>query len=597
MLSKKIIAAIVVLGLLTINTGFGRGLEDDWNDFLHYTKIGRLDLAKGYAQAVLNGNPEPIELLKLSESNPQGYAVLLKVVDSSADPELAQLGKKLLDIIEQGKFVRRADPKLIVEEIKRLSGTARGRVAAAKHLQNAGEYAVPYMLEAMADSTRKEELTNIIWALPQVGRDAIRPLAAALQTKNASVKIEIINALGEIGYPQSLAYLKYIVEKDDSPELTDLAKKSVSRIDPAALDVPAAQLFYRLAENYYYHADSLAPSGDANSANIWFWDAAEQRLIANKVDKCYFNELMTMRNCEWALKADPECGMAIGLWLAASFKAESCGVAMPAYFTASHPDAIVYATTAGAEYLHQALARAVKDKDAYVALGVIEALATTAGEKSLFYSVGAAQPLIQALSFDNKAVKYSAAIAIASAGPLQSFPESKLVVVNLAQALGEAADANSADAGLKNKWVSENYAIRAAKAMLKSAQKRTTAIDLSAAQDALITAAKGKNAELQALAGQVLAYLPGPDAQRAIAAMAMNENNDMKTRLAAFDSLALSGKLNANLLDDKEIAAIYSLVSGKDTDPQLRSAAAAAFGSLNLPSKKVKDLILDQSKS
>jgi len=180
---------------------------------------------------------------------------------------------------------------------------------------------------------------------------------------------------------------------------------------------------------------------------------------------------------------------------------------------------------------------------------------------------------------------------------LQGFPESKLVVTNLAQALGEAAEPNSADAGLKNKWVSENYAIRAAKAMLKSAQKRTTAIDLSAAQDALITAAKGKNAELQALAGQVLAYLAGPDAQRAIATMAMNENNDMKTRLAAFDSLALSGKLNANLLDDKEIAAIYSLVSGKDTDPQLRSAAAAAFGSLNLPSKKVKDLILDQSKS
>jgi len=597
MLGKRILAAVVVLGLLTINTGFGRGLEDDWNDFLHYTKIGRLDLAKGYAQAVLNGNPEPIELLKLSESNPQGYAVLLKVVDSSADPELAQLGKKLLDIIEQGKFVRRADPKLIVEEIKRLSGTARGRVAAAKHLQNAGEYAVPYMLEAMADSTRKEELTNIIWALPQVGRDAIRPLAAALQTKNAAVKIEIINALGEIGYPQSLAYLKYIAEKDDSPELTDLAKKSVSRIDPAALDVPAAQLFYRLAENYYYHADSLAPSGDANSANIWFWDAAEQRLIANKVDKCCFNELMTMRNCEWALKADPECGMAIGLWLAASFKAESCGVAMPAYFTASHPDAIVYATTAGAEYLHQALARAVKDKDAYVALGVIEALATTAGEKSLFYSVGTAQPLIQALSFDNKAVKYSAAIAIASAGPLQGFPESKLVVANLAQTLGEAADANSTDTGLKNRWVSENYAVRAAKAMLKSAQKRTTAIDLSAAQDALITAAKGKNAELQVLAGQVLAYLPGSDAQRAIAAMAMNENNDIKIRLAAFDSLALSGKLNANLLDDKEIAAIYSLVGGKDTDPQLRSAAAAAFGSLNLPSKKVKDLILDQAKS
>ena len=42
---------------------------------------------------------------------------------------------------------------------------------------------------------------------------------------------------------------------------------------------------------------------------------------------------------------------------------------------------------------------------------------------------------------------------------------------------------------------------------------------------------------------------------------------------------------------------IYSLVSTEEADPNLRSAAARAYGSLNLPSQKVKDLILDQSKS
>jgi hypothetical protein len=55
--------------------------------------------------------------------------------------------------------------------------------------------------------------------------------------------------------------------------------------------------------------------------------------------------------------------------------------------------------------------------------------------------------------------------------------------------------------------------------------------------------------------------------------------------------------LNANLLLAEQIDALYSLVSSTETDPALRSAAAGAYGALNLPSEKVKTLILDQAKS
>ncbi|GAI52816.1 unnamed protein product, partial [marine sediment metagenome] len=144
------------------------------------------------------------------------------------------------------------------------------------------------------------------------------------------------------------------------------AGQSIQQIDPAVLKIPSAQLFYGLAENYYYHAQSLAPAEDADFSNIWFWDSAGQRLVREKVNKSYFNELMVMRVCEWALKADAGFGQAIGLWLAAYFKAESADFDMPNYFGPGHADATVYATTAGAEYLHQALARAIKDENAYV---------------------------------------------------------------------------------------------------------------------------------------------------------------------------------------------------------------------------------------
>ncbi|MHC4329206.1 MAG: HEAT repeat domain-containing protein [Planctomycetota bacterium] len=360
MFKRKTAFAIMAVALCSVNACFAQTVKDNFDEFLHYTVIGRLDLAKGYAQALLASNPNPEELLDLSKENPQGYQILLRAKESATDAELADLSSQILALIEKGRFIRRSAPGIIAEEVRRLSSTERGWFAAVKRLRNAGEYAIPFMLDAMADSSREDELPYIVRALPEIGRGAIRPLAAALQTENVTVKAEIITALGKIAYPQAQAYLKYIVENDSSSQLRAAAQEALRQIDPDTLQVPAAQLFYDLAEKYYYHAQSLTPTEDVNFANVWFWNPAAGKLAREQVDQSYFNELMAMRCCEWALKADAGFGSAIGLWIAAFFKSESVGVAaMPAYFGDRHADALVYATTAGVEYLHQALARAV----------------------------------------------------------------------------------------------------------------------------------------------------------------------------------------------------------------------------------------------
>jgi hypothetical protein len=597
MFKGKITIAVLIIGFLAVGTSFAQTLEDNWNDFLHYTKIGRFDLAKGYAQAILDSDPDPVKLLELSRENPQGYQILTRINEFAPDPELVELSRKIITLIDRGRFELRSSPAIIAEEVRMLSTTDRGWFTAVKRLRDAGEYAIPFMLDALMDDTRRQEFPQIIRALPQIGRDAIRPLVAALQTDDVALKAEIIKALGKIGYPQAQAYLKYVIENDNSPELRDLARESIMEINPDVLKVPAAQLFYQLGDNYYYHLQSLAPAEDSNFANIWFWDSERQQLEPNEVDKRYFNELMSMRSCEWALKADASFGPAIGLWIAAFFKAESVGIAMPAYFGEGHADALVYATTAGVEYLHQALARAVKDRNAYVALGVIEALATTAGEESLLYRIGTVQPLTQALGFDNRKVRYSAAIAIAAAGPKEKFAESPLVVANLAEALVQNQQMGMEGSEDWNQEIADSYALRSAEVMLKLAESRNAVIDLSAAQSVLENAVNDRRTEIQVLAGKILSYLDSPGAQRAIAAMALNAGNDLDVRIIAFESLANSAKLNANMLDNAMIDSIYALISSDHTDPDLRSAAAAAYGSLNLPSQKVKNLILDQAKS
>ncbi len=617
MLSGRTVALVLVIGCCIIGAGFAQNqpqapgavsrpgapdqtLAGNWNDFLHYTKIGRFDLAKGYAKAVLDANPDPTELFKLVEENQTGYALAMKAAETAHDEELAQLTQQLLGVVDQGRFQRRTEPKLIVEEIQRLSTTPRGKMIATRRLQDAGEYAVPFMLDAMAEAIRnpayQTKLSDLIEVLPQIGRPAIRPLTAALQMNNDQLKAEIIRALGRIRYPQALPYLKHVVENAQSMELKSLAVESLRQIDPRAVGTPAAAMFYQLGERYYYHDESLAPATDVDFGNIWFWDAQAGRLARIAVDQKFFHELMAMRCCEWSLRSDDQFGLAIGLWLAAFFKAESTGVPIPEYFGENHADALVYATTAGPEYLHQALARAVNDRNAAVALGAVEALATTAGEKSLMYTLGPSQPLLQALTFPDLAVRYSAAIAIGSAGPRQEFVESRVAVQNLAEALARGGQQGGSD-GQWTPELAESYALRSARAMHGLAVSRNPVIDLSLAQPALVAATKDKQQEIQVLAAQILAYLNSPNAQRAIAEMAMEAALDMPLRISAFDSLVDSAKLNGNMLPDAAIGAIYSLIQSTETDPALRAAAAAAYGALNLPSQKVKDLILDQSKS
>ncbi|MFC1761724.1 HEAT repeat domain-containing protein [Planctomycetota bacterium] len=583
--AKTFTVILCLVGVAAISCGAGE-LKDDWNDFLHYTKIGRFDMAKAYAQAILEANPEPQALIDLAAANEQGYEILLRIQKNQNDSELASLTDRVLAIVEQGRNLKLSDPQLIVQEVQRLSSpTPRGRMIALKRLKDNGEYAVPFMLDALGDPARRDEFVNIVEALPQLGQPAIRPLVAALQNRDSAVKIEIVKALGGVGYPQSLPYLKFVIENNPSSEIQMQAAASMQQIDPLAQSTAAAELFHTLGENYYYHNASLSPVSKSGHTNMWFWDETKRRLVWNPVDSQIFNEMMAMRCCEWSLRANPGMGQSIGLWLASYFKAEATGTAMPEFFGPDHANAFVYGTTAGPMYLHQALARGLSDKDAGVALAATEALIATAGPKTLFASVGAVQPLLQALVYSDEAVRTSAAIAVAQAGPQGPFDQSGLVIRNLATAVSNGLAAGDA------------YVQRSLVALRAISQQRNMAFDLLGAQEALVAASRSESAEYKTLACQALAGVNSGTAQQAIAEVGISDRSDLTVRIAAFNSLAESAKVNGSMLSGQTLANMYELIGSGTTDANLRTAAAMAFGALNLPSENVKGLILHQAKS
>ena len=96
--SKTLVSTLILVSVL-IGTTFAGELEDNWDDFLHYTKIGRLDLAKDYANIIIESEPDAVALLGFVESNSQSYTILQKATQTPHDAELAKLSGQLLDII------------------------------------------------------------------------------------------------------------------------------------------------------------------------------------------------------------------------------------------------------------------------------------------------------------------------------------------------------------------------------------------------------------------------------------------------------------------------------------------------------------------
>ena len=76
MLNRQIIITLGLLASILICPAFADELEDNFNNYLHYAKIGRLDLAKSYAQAVIQSEPDSKVMLELVEENPRALYLI-----------------------------------------------------------------------------------------------------------------------------------------------------------------------------------------------------------------------------------------------------------------------------------------------------------------------------------------------------------------------------------------------------------------------------------------------------------------------------------------------------------------------------------------
>src|SRR5690606_12794146 len=99
-----------------------------------------------------------------------------------------------------------------------------------------------------------------------------------------------------------------------------------------------------------------------------------------------------------------------------------------------------YAMIAGPLRLQDVLSKALADRDPALAVDAIDALARTAGTNALINRGAGVQPLLRALQFPDRRVRYHAALALGQALPENDYEGSQRVVPVLAEAIRQTAN-------------------------------------------------------------------------------------------------------------------------------------------------------------
>jgi len=431
-------------------------LRADVDDYWHYGKLARYDLAVVYGKRILARSQPPLEVLKAFEATASAgerrdslddWMIRFQTVDSAPMKEVsAQLQK----VIESGRHELRSNPKFIEENIRALNVSERAYSRHLSNLRDSGELAVPIMIEYLRNPKEADLHRVIARALIDMGRVALNPLLTATDTKDNATELTLITILGNIGYSAPVPYLARISQDPARPGETRQAAANALRkigasINGAAVNgATTSDLFFRLGEKFYYNTSDIPVDLKGPNSYIWYW-SDQQGLNYKSVPATTFGDLMAMRCTRIALELGPGSGDSLALWLAANNKLEVDlpeGTALPV-FAKDRPSANYFNVYAGAQYLNVVLNRSLSDHNGAVALKVIKSLGEIIGPSSQGSGGGAnVEPLVQAMQYPDRLVRYEAAFALASGQPTKPFPGHERVAPLLAEAVAQTGTGN-----------------------------------------------------------------------------------------------------------------------------------------------------------
>lgn len=415
-------------------------LLDDFNFFVNTANV---ELAEANARALLDRGLTPEEFLGVVEDSAQlesrfenAYLRALRY------QELEDLAAELYNLYEEGRRARSRDLDEIDRNIEMLTQNARAKQLARGRLMQAGEYAVPSLLAPLMQDGDRLLQSETQRLLIDMGRDSVKPLVAALPGVAPNVQEKISLILGSIGYDMAVPYLADLASSTPHDTVRSAAERAIRRIQGAnANDQPVSTLYRELAENYLSESQSLTSFPGERHQLLWSFSPGlglQPTAIYTEV----YHEAMAMDLAQRALTLNDSDSQAVAIWLEANFSRELDqpeGYDNPAY-SSSRRDAQYYAVAAGSTPVQIGLGKSLESRDTVMARRMIGALEESTGGATLWRGLGTSRPLVDALSYPDRRVRYDAAMTIAGADPRTGFSGSELIVPTLASVVGDAGD-------------------------------------------------------------------------------------------------------------------------------------------------------------
>lgn len=449
---RKAVAVLLVIGFLS--PGFiavsarAQGDVSDQQlleDFIFYVNTANLAMAEATATALLDRDLGPARFVGLVEDSAtmedrfeQAYLRGLRF------SRLEGLSARLWGQYEAGRRQRARDPIEISRNIFMLTKSPRQQLLARDYLSQAGEYAVPQLLDVLLDKQDQALEVEIQRLLEAMGSQIVAPLSAALLQVDGVTQEVLARLLGRVGYEVAAPYLAELRATTTNDDVRRAASTALQQLGFGAGRQMAVSNMYRdLGERFYDEPHSLTSFPNERHQLLWSYNP-EYGLVPMAIQSEVFHEARAMTLAARALEINGSDTAAAALWVAANFSREldqEQGYDNPVYPSSSRKGAMYYAVAAGPQIMQSVLARALDDRDTRLARLSIESLAQSAGGSALVGSSG--RSLVEALAYPERRVRYEAALAIAKAQPRGLFPGSEQVVPILAGIIQNASTRNA----------------------------------------------------------------------------------------------------------------------------------------------------------
>lgn len=305
--------------------------------------------------------------------------------------------------------------------------------ANAELMSKHGEYAVPYLVDALGNADNDAEQSYAILALDRIGRAATLPLLAVLESESPLLRRNAAAALHYIEDTRALPALIHLAKSDEDAAVREVASRAVAKLG-ASTDGGAVA-------SYLGHCDALL-TGDARLLRdgdirpvLWSWQ--EGKLVARAVPAAIFPYELAKDFAYRALTVDPQSEAAV-VALTRSYSAVKAVVANSngdealASVAAQIPQIDDAMFAAGPSVVRAAYAANVKDGLVPAAKETLDVLAKIEDPNDLSGS-----PLLDSLNSSDKRLRYGAAVALSSMGAKLPADKMQSVVAALGDAVLE----------------------------------------------------------------------------------------------------------------------------------------------------------------